>query len=92
MTWHQKLDELMESLERERDELRVQVNLASKEAKEEFARMEERLDAMRARLTDSTAEARDTAGEVGDVVNETARKLADEVRDGYRRIRETLAD
>lgn len=92
MTWHEKLDDLMESLERERDELRVQVNLASKEAREEFAAMEHRLGTLRERLKDASTDARDTAGDVGDVMGETARKLTEEMREGYRKLRETLAD
>jgi hypothetical protein len=92
MPWHDKLQELITSLEQDRDELRLKVHLASKDARDEFEALESRLDAMRARLADSSADARETASEVGDVVGETARKLADDVREGYRKIREQLAD
>jgi hypothetical protein len=92
MTWHEKLETLITSLERERDELRVQMNLASKDAKDEFAALEVRLDALRARLTSAGADMKDTAGELGDTVGDTARKVADELRAGYRKIRDTLSD
>lgn len=92
MAWHDKVQELISSLEQDRDELRLKVHLASKDARDEFAALEARLDAMRARLAESSADARDTASDVGEVVTETARKLADDVRDGYRKIREQLAD
>lgn len=92
MAWHDKLEELITTLERERDELRVKVHLASLDAKDEFAELERRLDALRGRMSSKGGEAKDTASEVGDVVGETARKMADELRDGYRRIREKLAE
>ncbi len=92
MTWNEKLDELLATLERERDELRVKVNLASKDARDEFAALELRLDALRTRVASDTADARKTASEVGAVVGETARKLADDLRDGYQKIRDSLAD
>ncbi len=92
MTWNDKLEELIATLERERDELRVKVHLASREAKDEFEALESRLDALRARMAGAGSDARETASEVGGVVGETARKLADDLRDGYRKIREKLAD
>lgn len=92
MAWNDRLEDLITTLERERDELRVKVNLASKEARDEFAVLEQRLDALRERMRSAGSDAKGTAGEVGDVMGETVRKIADDVRDGYRRIRETLAD
>lgn len=92
MAWNEKLDDLMTSLERERDELRVKLNLASKDAKDEFAALEVRLDALRERVISAGSDAKDTAGEMGGVLGETARKVAAEVRDGYQKLRETLAD
>ncbi len=91
-TWNEKLDELILSLERERDELRLKVHLASREAKDEFAALETRLDALRDRLSTASTGAKGTASEVGDVMSETARKLADDLRIGYQKIRETLSD
>jgi predicted nucleic acid-binding Zn-ribbon protein len=92
MAWQNKLEELITTLERERDELRVKVHLASLDAKDEFAELERRLDALRARLSERGGEARETANDVGDVVGETARKMADELREGYRKIREKMAE
>ncbi len=92
MAWQNKLEELITSLERERDELRVKVHLASLDAKDEFAALETRLDALRARMTSATDDAKESAGGVGEVVSETARKMADDLKDGYRKIREKLAD
>ncbi len=91
-SWNERLDELLQSLERERDELRLKVHLASRDAKDEFAALETRLDALRERLTTASTEAKGTASEVGDVMTETARKLADDLRVGYQKIRETLSD
>ncbi len=91
MTWNEKLQELVASLEQERDELRLKVHLASRDARDEFAALETRLDALRAHLAEKGTEAQGTASDVGDVVGETARKLADDMREGYRKIREQLA-
>lgn len=92
MAWPDKIQELIASLEQDRDELRLKLHLASKDARDEFEALESRLDTLRMRLSHSSADARGTAAEVGEVVTETARKLADDVRDGYRKIREQLAD
>ncbi len=92
MAWNQKLEDVITTIERERDELRVKLHLASKDAKDEFAALESRLDALRARVMSTGSEAKDTAGELGGVVGNTARKVASDVRDGYRKLRETLSD
>lgn len=92
MALNDKLDDLLKTIERERDELRVKLNLASKDARDEFVALEARLDALRARVINAGSDAKDTAGDVGDVVGDTARKLASDVRDGYRKLRETLAE
>ncbi len=91
MTVNDKLQELITTLERERDELRLKVHLASKDAKDEFETLESRLDALRARLTERGAEAKEAASDIGDVVGDTARKVAEDLREGYRKIREQLA-
>jgi hypothetical protein len=91
MTWNERLQELVTNLEQERDELRVKLHLASREAKEEFEAMEGRLDALRARLIDSSADAREAASDVGEVVSETARRVADDLRDGYRKLRDHMS-
>lgn len=91
-SWNERLDELLASLERERDELRLKLHLASRDAKDEFAALETRLDGLRERLKAASSDARGTASEVGDVMTETARKLADDLRVGYQKIRETLSD
>lgn len=91
MAWNDKLQELITSLEQERDELRLKLHLASRDAKDEFEALEGRLDALRSRLVAGSADARDTAAEVGDVVSDTARKVADDLRDGYRKLRDQMS-
>ncbi len=92
MTWQQRLDELVATLERERDELRVKMNLAAKEARDELDALDGRLDELRAKAKSAFPEAKETAGDVGDVMSETARKLAADLREGYDRIRARLAE
>jgi hypothetical protein len=91
MTWHEKLQDLLTTLEQERDELRLQLHLASRDARDEFGALEARLDALRERMASGGAEARDVASEVGDVVGDTARKVADDLREGYRKLREQMS-
>jgi hypothetical protein len=91
MTWNEKLQDLLTGLEQERDELRLKLHLASKDARDEFEALESRLDALRARLGDAGTEAKGAATDVGGVVSETARKVVDDLRDGYRKIREQMA-
>lgn len=92
MAWNERLQELITSLEQERDELRVKLHLASKDAKDELDALDARLDGLRARFLASSADARETASEVGDVVSDTARKVADDLREGYRKLRDQMSD
>jgi hypothetical protein len=90
MAISERWQELLQRLEQERDELRVQLHLASKDAQDEFAALEVKLDALRERAARASAEAREKADDVGDVVGETARAVADDLRAGYARVREAL--
>jgi len=81
-----KLAEMLTTLQREADELQVQAALGKAEAKEKWEEVNGRLQAFRAKLE----AARGPAGEVLDDVGEKARELADEVREGFNKLRSLL--
>ncbi|MDX2184238.1 MAG: hypothetical protein SFW08_09660 [Gemmatimonadaceae bacterium] len=81
-----KLDALLETLQREADELRVQAALGKAEAQERWEEANGRLQELRAKLE----AARGPAGEVLEDVGEKAKALADEVRLGFTRLRDLL--
>lgn len=70
-------DDLMDELKQKRDELRVQMNLASRELKEEWEELEEKMEdfSRRARL-------RETGAGVGDALGQ----LGSEIKQGYKRL------
>jgi len=76
----------VQQLETERDELRVKVGLAKLEARDEWAELEKKMEAMRGRVRVVGDEARETSGDVAAAVN----MLADEIKEGFARIRELI--
>lgn len=84
--WRQRLNEVIAKMERERDELRLQLHLAKAEARDELARVDEKMAELKARAALIDDEARDALDDIGGA----ARALADEVRAGYERVRKLL--
>ena len=73
--------DLMEELGRLRDEVRLKMNLASMEARDEWEKLEERWAQFRRK-----ADLDETVDGIGD----SAGDLVDELRKGYERIRKAL--
>lgn len=73
--------DLMDELGRLRDEVRLKLNLASMEARDEWEKLEERWEQFRRK-----ADLDETAAGVGGSVDD----LVDELRKGYERIRKAL--
>ena len=82
----EKLDEMMKRLEAERDELKVTLGLAKLEAREEWQELEKKMDALRGRMKVVGSEAKEASGEVGAAMG----SLADEVKEGFARIRKMM--
>ena len=84
------IDEIIEELEQKRDEIRVQINLASKEVKEEWEELEEKMEdfAGKAKQFSEDAKLRETGEGIGDAFGQ----LGSELKRGYDRIREALRD
>ena len=87
MTGHEKeLDELLEKLKQRRDELNLQLHLGKAEAKDLWQQTEEKWQRLRDQLEQIDNETGDVAKDVG----ATAMLVADEIRQGYERLRKLL--
>lgn len=77
------LDELLQELKKRRDELRVQMHLATKEAREEWEELEGKMKdfSRRAQLD-----------ETGEGVSAAVGKLGHEIKLGYKRLWKALKD
>ncbi len=85
-----EFDDLIEELKQKRDELRLQINLASMEARDEWEELE-------AKMEDFTAKAKDLAdeaglGETGEGIAKALGELGREIKLGYERIRNAIDD
>lgn len=84
------IDEIIEELKQKRDEIRVQINLASKEVKEEWEELEEKMEDFsgKAKQFADDAELKKT----GEGIGEALGQFGGELKRGYDRIREALRD
>lgn len=83
-------DDLLEELRQKRDELRVQLHLASKEAKDEWQELEEKMDEFSSKAKQFAGEAglRETGQGLGNALGQ----LGNEIRLGYERIRKAIRE
>jgi SMC interacting uncharacterized protein involved in chromosome segregation len=82
----EKLRKLTEQLEQERDELKLKIGLAKLEARDEWKDLEGKMDSLRARAKVVRDEAREASGDVG----AAADVLADEIKEGFARLRKLV--
>jgi len=83
---HPKIKQILTDLERERDELKLKIHLGKAEARDEWAKLEARLAQFRERAGRTGVE----AGDAADDISAAAKKLAEEIREGFKRVRRTL--
>ena len=85
-----KVEDLVEELKQKRDELRVQMHLASKELKDEWDELEVKMDEFsgKAKKFADDAKLRETGSGLGEALG----KLGHEIKLGYERIRDTIKD
>ena len=76
------LRDLISDLKRERDQARVQLNLGGKELKDEWGRLNERLEEMSGRFERLV----ETTEDVAEDVWESLKLVGGELKDGFRRI------
>ena len=77
------LRHLVDELRTQRDELAVRIHLGRQDARDEWEKLEKKLEHLRARAEVVGKEAGDAAGDVG----AAARQLVDELKKGYARVR-----
>jgi hypothetical protein len=82
----EKLRKLTEQLEQERDELKLKIGLARLEARDEWKDLEGKMESLRGRARVVRDEAREASGDVG----AAADVLADEIKEGFARLRKLV--
>lgn len=80
------LKQVVQDLKQMRDELEVQLHLASADARDEFAELEKKWEQLRAKAE----VVGDVAGEAADSVGDAVNLVADELKKGYQRIKGML--
>lgn len=78
-----EFDDMIADLKQKRDELRVQINLASKEARDEWEELEEKMG-------EFTSKAQ--LDETGEGIGKALGELGHEIKLGYERLRNALKD
>jgi len=86
MAFHEELEKLKEGLLQQRDELRVKTSLAKLEAREEWEKVEGKIDQLLAKFEGFGEE----ASEVSEDVLEKAKLVGDEIKAAYERIKAHL--
>ena len=83
-------DELLEDLRQKRDELRVRMNLASKELRDEWDELEDKMDEFSHKAKEFAGEAglKDTGEGVGKALGQ----LGHEIKLGYERLRKAVRE
>jgi hypothetical protein len=78
--------ELLESLERVRDEIKLKVHLAAADARDEWEELEKKLGHLRGKANSIGRVAEDAADDVGEAVE----LLGKELKRGYERLRKMV--
>jgi uncharacterized protein YjbJ (UPF0337 family) len=84
--WRERLDAEIESLQQARDELRVQLHLAANEAREVWETVERNWGHLEGRLK----QVGEVTQESKEEIEEAAKTLVEEIKAGYKRVRDFL--
>jgi hypothetical protein len=82
----ERLKDLLQRLETERDELQLKLGLAKLEARDEWKELEGKMDSLRGRLKVIGGEAKEAGGGVA----AAADVLAGEIKEGFSKIRKLI--
>ena len=85
-----EFDDLVEELKQKRDELRVQLHLATREAKDEWEELEAKMEEFTAKAKEFAEDAQ--IKETGEGVGEALGQLGSEIKKGYERLRNAVRD
>jgi chromosome segregation ATPase len=88
MTISSEFDRLTEKLKQQRDEINVQLHLATMEAKEDWEQAEEKWESLKAKIADISDEAKET----GEDFLQASKTIAEELSLAYDRIKTRLKD
>ena len=88
MTIQSELETIIDNLKFQRDEINLQMHLASMDAKDEWEKAEEQWDDLKDKVEDIADEAKETGEEFVDA----AKTIAEEITLAYGRIKERLKD
>jgi intergrase/recombinase len=83
-----EIDKLNDALKQQRDEIKVQLHLASLEAKEEWDKAEKNFD----QFIDKVGIISDETKETGEDILHTTKVIGDELKTTYQRIKQRLTD
>ena len=84
------IQDLIEELKQKRDELRVQVHLASKDIKDEWEELEEKMEDFSGKAKQFADDAK--LKETGEGLGEALGKLGHELKLGYERLKKAMKD
>ena len=76
------IEDLLFTLKQQRDELRLQMHLAGKDAKDELGVLEKRFDS----LTSEFNDIKDSVGDTADNIFSSLELVAEEVKNGFSKI------
>lgn len=83
---HDRLTELINDLKQQRDELALHIHLGKAEAKEEWEKVQSKLEHLRA----NTEPLKDAVEEATENVLESFQRVAEEIKNSFERIRKLL--
>ena len=81
-----KLDDLVSTVKKERDELKLQIHLASMDAKDEYERLSGKCD----QLAEEYQPVTDAVGKTADNLMSALGMVADELKFGFQRVRKAI--
>ena len=82
------LDDVISTLKQERDELKLQMHLASMDAKDDYDRISDKVD----QLSDHYEPIKDAVEESADNVITALGMVADELKVGFQRVRKAISE
>lgn len=86
MDYKEELRHILENLKQERDELHVRMHLSKADLQDEMQKLERKWEELRYR----GQQALEAVDESSREASETLKTTADDLKDGYRKIRESL--
>lgn len=89
-TWRERMDDLVNDLQRERDELRVKAALGKAEFKEELAELDTKLDELKSKAAVWADKADDQIDDVMDEAKERTSGWMKDLKEGYQKLRDRL--